>query len=128
MHREEEEDIDKDEIYRVLNTTEMTYSTISEEEEEEFTRWMEQRDRVFLHSLKLVLIKEHPIIQVMYSRLVPNTTSDSAFWNHYFFHMEQKGFDFSKYRHESNQPVVLPAVEVPTPAVEMKGGGRCLVE
>ena len=89
---------------------------------------MEQRDRVFLHTLKLALIKEHPIIQVMYSRLVPNTISDSAFWNHYFFHMEQHRIDFSKFRHEPSQPVVSPAVDVPSPVVEMKEGGRCLVE
>lgn len=107
FHCRDEED--SNEIYRVMHTTESTYSTITPEEEEAYANWLSQRDKVHLHSLKLQLIKDHPIIQVMYRRLVPNVVSDTSFWNNYFFHMEQKGYDFSQ-RQES-EPVSSPVIE-----------------
>ena len=105
--------MDEQEIYRVLNTTETTYTTITDEEAEGYEKWIEQRDRVYLYSLKKTLIKEHPIIQVMYSRLVPITLSDTAFWNHYFFHMEKHGYDFSHYHQESVSTTTTPVIDVP---------------
>lgn len=92
MYRE----IDKDEIFRVMHTSEATYSKIKEEEKEDFEEWMHKRDIAFLHSIKLNLIKSHPIIQVMYKRLVPSVTTETNFWNHYFYHMEKAGYDFSQ--------------------------------
>ena len=58
-------EIDSDEIFRVMHTTESTYSTITEDEEESYEKWLQQRDIAYLHSIKLNLIKTHPIIQVM---------------------------------------------------------------
>ena len=75
-----------------MNTETSTYTTIREGEKEAFANWMNQRDKVYLHSLKMQLMKDHPIIQVMYRRLVPDVVSDTAFWNNYFFHMDQKGY------------------------------------
>ena len=103
------DDKDENEIFRVMHTTESTYSTISEEEEETYSDWLNRRDKVYLHSLKLQLIKDHPIIQVMYRRLVPNVVSDTSFWNNYFFHMEQKGYDFSQ--QQESEPVSSQVVE-----------------
>ena len=100
---------DENEIFRVMHTTESTYSTITPEEEVAYSNWLNQRDKVHLHSLKLQLIKDHPIIQVMYRRLVPNIVSDTSFWNNYFFHMEQNGYDFSQ-RQES-EPMSSPVIE-----------------
>lgn len=76
----------------ILHTTESTYTTISEEEAEDFSKWLSQRDIVYIHSLKATLIKEHPIIQVMYRRLVPSVVSDTSFWNNYFYHLEKCGY------------------------------------
>ena len=92
-----------------MHTTESTYSTIAKEEEETYSDWLNRRDKVYLHSLKLQLIKDHPIIQVMYRRLVPNVVSDTSFWNNYFFHMEQKGYDFSQ--QQESEPVSSQVVE-----------------
>ena len=115
-------------MYRVLNTTETTYTTITDDEAEEFGKWIEQRDRVYLYSLKKTLIKEHPIIQVMYSRLVPIILSDTAFWNHYFFHMEKHGYDFSHYHQESVSISTTPVIDVPATIAETnKNGKRRLV-
>ena len=50
-----------------MHTTESTYSTITEDEEESYEKWLQQRDIAYLHSIKL---------------------------NHYFFHMEKAGYDF----------------------------------
>ena len=72
-----------------MHTTESTYSTITEDEEESYEKWLQQRDIAYLHSIKLNLIKTHPIIQVMYKRLVPSVVTETNFWNHYFFHMEK---------------------------------------
>ena len=77
-----------------MHTTESTYSTITEDEEESYEKWLQQRDIAYLHSIKLNLIKTHPIIQVMYKRLVPSVVTETNFWNHYFFHMEKAGYDF----------------------------------
>ena len=83
---------EKEELLRVLHTTESTYTTISEEEAEDFSKWLSQRDIVYIHSLKTTLIKDHPIIQVMYRRLVPSVVSDTSFWNNYFYHLEKNGY------------------------------------
>ena len=77
-----------------MHTTESTYSTITEDEEESYEKWLQQRDIAYLHSIKLNLIKTHPIIQVMYKRLVPSVVTETNFWNHHFFHMEKAGYDF----------------------------------
>ena len=82
-----------------MHTSESTYSTLQEDEGESFQTWLQNRDIAYLHSLKLNLIKTHPIIQVMYKRLVPKVVTETTFWNYYFYHMEQAGYDFSK--HES---------------------------
>ena len=87
MKREDE----KEEKLSILHTTESTYTTISEDEAEDFAKWLSQRDIVKIHSLKATLIKEHPIIQVMYRRLVPSVVSDTSFWNNYFYHLEKNG-------------------------------------
>lgn len=92
MHCSEE--TDDGELFRVMNTEASTYTTIGEDEKEAFASWMNRRDKVYLHSLKMQLMKDHPIIQVMYRRLVPDVVSDTAFWNNYFFHMDQKGYHF----------------------------------
>ena len=42
-----------------MHTTESTYSTITEDEEESYEKWLQQRDIVYLHSIKLNLIKTH---------------------------------------------------------------------
>ena len=89
------EETDDKEVIRVMNTETSTYTTIREGEKEAFANWMNQRDKVYLHSLKMQLMKDHPIIQVMYRRLVPDVVSDTAFWNNYFFHMDQKGYHFA---------------------------------
>ena len=81
-----------------MHTSESTYSTLREDEGESFQIWLQNRDIAYLHSLKLNLIKTHPIIQVMYKRLVPKVVTETSFWNYYFYHMEQSGYDFS--RHE----------------------------
>ena len=57
------------------------------------------------------LIKDHPVIQVMYGRLVLSVVSDSQFWNTYFFHMERAGYHFNK----PSDPVVE---KEPSPVVE----------
>ena len=89
------EEMDDKETLRVMNTEASTYTTIGEDEKEAFANWMSQRDKVHLHSVKMQLMKDHPIIQVMYRRLVPDVVSDTAFWNNYFFHMDQKGYHFA---------------------------------
>ena len=125
--RSREDDVrDDQEVYRVLNTTETTYTTITDDEADEFGRWMDQRDRVYLYSLKKILIKEHPIIQVMYSRLVPTTLSDTSFWNHYFFHMEKQGYDFSHYHQENISTSTTPLVDVSSSLPEPSQIGRIL--
>ena len=83
---------EKEELLRILHTTESTYTTITEEEAEDFSKWLTQRDIVYIHSLKTTLIKDHPIIQVMYRRLVPRVVSDTSFWNNYFYHLEKNGY------------------------------------
>ena len=87
-------EIDSDEIFRVMHTTESTYSTITEDEEKSYEKWLQQRDIAYLHSIKLNLIKTHPIIQVMYKRLVPSVVTETNFWNHYFFFIFLAGYDF----------------------------------
>ena len=89
-------EIDKEEVFRVLHTTESTYTTLTDLEKEGFDEWIQKRDIAFLHSIKLNLIKSHPIIQVMYKRLVPATVTETNFWNYYFSHMEKAGYDFSR--------------------------------
>ncbi|MBE5877841.1 MAG: hypothetical protein E7290_13290, partial [Lachnospiraceae bacterium] len=91
---------------------------ITDDEAEEYATWMEKRDRVYLYSLKKTLIKEHPIIQVMYTRLVPDTLSDTSFWSHYFFHMEKHGYDFSHYHQESILSLPAPIPDVSSTIVE----------
>lgn len=89
-------EVDKDEVFRVMHTTQSTYSTIKEEEKDDYEEWVQKRDIALLHSLKLDLIKNHPIIQVMYKRLVPSVVTETNFWNHYFYHMERAGYEFNK--------------------------------
>lgn len=99
---------DEDEVFRVMHTTQSTYSTIKEEEKEDFEEWVQKRDIALLHSLKLDLIKNHPIIQVMYKRLVPSVVTETNFWNHYFYHMERAGYEFNKTKEivKNSPPIV----------------------
>ena len=102
-------DVDDNERFRVMNTDTRTYSVLEEDEKAAYEQWLQQRDLVSLHSLKMSLIKEHPVIQVMYHRLVPSVVSDSQFWNFYFFHMEKAGYDFYKgqeHVEEKSEPTV----------------------
>ena len=102
-------DVDDNERFRVMNTDARTYSVLEEDEKADYEQWLQQRDLVSLHSLKMSLIKEHPVIQVMYHRLVPSVVSDSQFWNFYFFHMEKAGYDFYKgqeHVEEKSEPTV----------------------
>ncbi|KAM7453403.1 hypothetical protein BLSTO_05850 [Blastocystis sp. subtype 1] len=102
-------DVDDNERFRVMNTDARTYSVLEEDEKADYEQWLQQRDLVSLHSLKMSLIKEHPVIQVMYHRLVPSAVSDSQFWNFYFFHMEKAGYDFYKgqeHVEEKSEPTV----------------------
>ncbi|OAO12426.1 Vps53-like protein [Blastocystis sp. ATCC 50177/Nand II] len=106
---EKAEDVDDNERFRVMNTDARTYSVLEEDEKADYEQWLQQRDLVSLHSLKMSLIKEHPVIQVMYHRLVPSVVSDSQFWNFYFFHMEKAGYDFYKgqeHVEEKSEPTV----------------------
>ena len=94
-----------------MHTTETTYSTITEDEQESFEKWLQQRDIAYLHSIKLSLIKTHPIIQVMYKRLVPSVVTETNFWNHYFFHMEKAGYDFYHQSEISSPQISSDVVE-----------------
>ena len=104
-------EVDEDEKFRIMHTNPETYSEITEDEKDEYEKWLSNRDLVSLHSIKVNLIKDHPVIQVMYGRLVPSVVSDSQFWNTYFFHMERAGYHFSK----PSDPVVE---KEPSPVIE----------
>ena len=105
-------EVDENERFRVMRTDAKTYSVLDEEEKADYEKWLQQRDLVSLHSLKMNLIKEHPVIQVMYHRLVPSVVSDSQFWNFYFFHKEKAGYAFYKGEEKSKPTVESPVKEL----------------